>query len=451
MERVILDVTRTAIRILATEGTLEQPRIRQIRVEPLSGSLDAEALRRALRGLNRTRTKTAIATIPREDVMMRLVRMPGTPQFPFPIDSLVTDVQIVGQEQGTSLAQVVACPRPRLEALLALLQEIGWEPDIITPSSWGLWAWCRRFMDSSQVSEPTVTLHFDVDRIDLILIYRDHVVFSRSLPYGVPLAQTGSHDLESVVDELERSVMAAAKAWPGLPISQFVLAGVGDLGQWKHLLERRVEAPVLVQPLPRAVEEASAADERRASFIVAWGLAMAERQWLVNLMPREVQQIRRRRAHLRHGLLTGSLLCAVLALGDGLIAGLARRQAHVVAEANGALHQGDRVAGPLLHQEQTLAILEEFLASRRWTRTMVAELFRLTPADVVFEELAFDRTRQELVVRGSTATTAQVMDYLRLLDQSPRWSQAALRHAISRRTAAGVRTDFEILLTRGTS
>jgi len=49
-------------------------------------------------------------------------------------------------------------------------------------------------------------------------------------------------------------------------------------------------------------------------------------------------------------------------------------------------------------------------------------------------------------VRGSTATTARVMDYLHLLEQSRAWGQVALRHAMSRREAEGIRTDFEILL-----
>ena len=53
MERVILDITRTAIRTLAIDGTPEQPAIRHIRVEPVTGGLNAETIRRALQGLSR--------------------------------------------------------------------------------------------------------------------------------------------------------------------------------------------------------------------------------------------------------------------------------------------------------------------------------------------------------------------------------------------------------------
>lgn len=437
MERVIVDVSRTVVRILATDGAPERPRLRQVRVEPFGGALDGDTLRRALRGLHRPRTKTVIVTIPREEVMTRLVRLPATAQFPFSHDQLVTDTQIVGQEQGTDLVQVVACPRPRLEVLLAPLQEIGWEPDIMIPASWGLWAWYRRLAEDGQRHGPTAVLHLDVDRADMIVVDDDHLLLSRGFPPSV--------------EEVERTLTAASNAWPNLPISRLVLTGVGDLEQWKRLLEQRVERPILVPPLPREIEEAAAASESRASFIVAWGAAMAERQWLVNLAPRDVQQVRRRHRHLRHTILTGSLFCAALVLGDGILAGLVRRHARVAAEANNALRQWDPIAGDLLQQEHSVAALEAFLVSRRRTRTAVAELFRLTPADVVFEELAFDRGRQELMVRGSTATTARVMDYLHLLEESGAWSHAALRYAISRRAAAEVRTDFEILLTGGAS
>ena len=428
MERVIVDVSRTVVRILAIDGTPQQPRLRQVRIEPLRGALDADTLRRALRGLHRIRTKTVIVTIPRQEVMTRLVRRPATAQFPFPTDQLVTDVQIVGHEQGADLVQVVACPRPRLQTRLALLQELGWEPDIITPASWGLWSWYRRVAENGQRHGLTAVLHLDVDRADLIVLDDDHLLFSRGF--------------SASVEEVERTLTAAATIWPQRAVSRLVVTGMGDLEEWKRVLERRLAVPVLLQP---------PSDQAQASLIVAWGAAMAERQWLVNLAPKDVQQARHRHRSLRRGVLTGSLLCAALALGDGLLAGLVRRHAHAVAEASEALRQWDTIAGDLLQQEHSVAVLEAFLVSHRRTRTAVAELFRLTPADVVFEELAFDRARQELVVRGSTVTTARVMDYLRLLEQSRAWSHAALRYAISRRAAAEVRTDFEILLTLGAS
>lgn len=443
MERVIVDVSRTVVRILATDGAPERPRLRLARIEPIGGALDVDTLRRALRGLHRTRTKTVIVTIPREEVMTRLVRLPApgaarqagrpaTAQFPFPHDQLVTDIQSLGHEQGTDLAQVVACPRPRLQTRLALLQELGWEPDIMTPASWGLWSWCRRSMEAGWFGEPAIVLHLDVDRTDVIMMDGDLLVFSRGLPDAIAPS----------VEEIERTLTAAATIWPQRAVSRLVVTGMGDLEEWKRILERRLAVPVLVRP---------PSDQAHASLIVAWGAAMAERRWLVNLAPKDVQRARHRHRYLRRGVLTGSLLCAALALGDGLLAGLVRRHAHAAAEANEALRQWDTIAGDLRQQEHSVAVLEAFLVSHRRTRTAVAELFHLTPADVVFEELAFDRARQELMVRGSTATTARVMDYLHLLEESGAWSHAALRYAISRRAAAEVRTDFEILLTGGAS
>ena len=427
MERVILDITRTAIRTLAIDGTPEQPAIRHIRVEPVTGGLNAETIRRALQGLSRVRTKTVIVTIPREDVMVRAGGASGAIPFPFPEEQLVTEAQ-----EG----QMVACQRTRLQSLLALLQEVGWEPELITPASWGLWAWFHRVMDDSQVREPTAVLHLDVDRMDLIVASGGRLVFSRGLPD---------------IDELEPTLKAAASVSPERPIGRLVLTGAGDLEQWKCLLARRLDLPIVVHPMPQAVPGLSAAHEHGASFVVAWGLATAERQWLVNLVPRDVRQARHRRVRLRQSVLTAMVGCLVLALGDGLIAGFARREAHLVAEANEALRQWDSTTGHLAQQEQSLAVLEAMLASRHAIRTTLVELFRVTPADVVYEELSFDRTRHELAVRGSTASTAQVFEYLRLLEQSPGWGQAVLRYAIARRTSAGIRTDFEILLAGGVS
>jgi hypothetical protein len=148
---------------------------------------------------------------------------------------------------------------------------------------------------------------------------------------------------------------------------------------------------------------------------------------------------------------TVALVLAAFLLGIGAIALRVARQARIAAQAADALQALEATARGLERQEQQVKLVEDLLAVRRQTAVMLAELFRLAASEILFESVAFDRSRGEVVVRGSAPMTRQVLGYLGSLERSGHWERVELRSAARRSTSAGARTEFEMALYRGAS
>jgi len=429
-----------------------------VRVEPLDG----ETVAGVLDGLTPEKAGTLLIAIPRDHALTRLLSFPSVDsnelsrmvelsvgaQFPYPPDQLVTDFQVVEQHDGTSTVQVVACRRATVDSLVSDVASRGWQPRLITPASWGIGAWFRRASGASDVREPAMIVHLDTAQTDLVLMSRGRVAFSRSVRRGLAEWQAGCDGLERLGHEVRRHCLASTNGWPSLEVASVVLTGVGPLEQWAEALARRVGKPVTVIP-PPDVEDAP--DGAAPSPIVAWGLGMAQEEWVVNVAPTELRRLHRRQQHLRQAIVTAALACVVLGLGAGVVWAAAHRQGQIMAQTAAVMREWERAGGSLQHAQHEWHRLERLLADRRWSHAMLVELFRLTPSTVTFESVTVERDPRQAVVRGSASTTAQVLEHLRLLDESGKWTQVMLRHATPRRTAAGIQTDFEILLIGGPS
>jgi len=447
------------MRMLAVEGPWLKPRIRKFAIEPLTGEPNQETLHRLVAGLRPARA-TVLSAIPRDQVITRLLKLPSTnpdevaqmvelsgkAQLPYPPDQAVSDFQMLEEHGGTSQVQLVACHRELIERHLALVRQEGVEPAWIVPSTWGCLAWYQRLGRASQLAEPVMLIHVDADHTDLVFIQHGRVLFSRALAQGLHEWQAGTDEPEPLAQEFERSLSSVLKEFPGMTVNSIVLTGLGELDRWKGFFEQRFDKPVIVKEAHGDLRFPEPPTSQAASPVVVLGLAMAEDQWLVNLLPREVRHAQRHRRRMRELAFTGMLLLASLLLGMGLLAARISRQAQFTGHAAAALKELEAVTEQVERKDRDIKLIEQCLASRRATADMLAELFRLTSPEVLFESVVFERARGELVVRGSALMTRQVLDYVHSLEQSDQWERVELRYSARRSVAGQMRTDFEIVL-----
>ena len=458
MMRVVVETTRTSIRLLVVEGTPTQPLVRQFMVEPLG---EPQRVHRALAALQPARAHL-ISALARDQVITRLLKLPSTQpeeltqmaalagkvQLPYPPDQTVTALYVLEQQTGTSTVQLVACHRDLIDRHIALLRQLGGEPGIITPNVWGLLSWYLRFGREPSTPEPVLLVHVDVDHTDVVLIRDGRLVFSRSLSQGVKEWEYSPGGAEQARQEIDYSVSGLRKELPGLEVMSFLITGLGRLDRWKGILEQQWGKPVTLKA-PQGGLHLPEPWSLDASPAAALGVALADTDWLVNLVPLRLRQTQRVRRRLRALTITGGLLATALVLGTAGLWLSAHRQEHRLAQLTQEMRQLESTTRQAGRQEQGIKLAQQLLASRHWMASMLAELFQRTPADVFFEHLAFEQARGVLVVRGNAPTTRDVLDYIRALEQSRRWAQVELRYSARRNTTAGAtRTDFEMALHR---
>ena len=486
--RVVIEWTRTTLRLALSEGTHGRFRVRALQVEPLGPDGEvAQVLGPALKQLG-ARTAKAISVIPRDQVMVRLMTFPtvqpvelaqmveltGKAQLPYPKEQVVLGYQLLEQREGSSTVTVVACRRDTIERRMAPLRAVGLQVESLTVSSWGVLGWYGAASQVANAPEPVFVIHVDEERVDLVLIRQGRLLLSRALGPGVRLEAMGAEGMELLAQEVDRSVAALKKELPGTDVRSLLLTGTGPLELYKQHLADRFQWPVTVEePLkpwpsgPGAVDlsisgtsiahppaagararsrNAGREDARPASSVVVGGIACLDRRHLVNLNPPELILQARHRQQVRELALVGILWFFVLGMGGGLAALQVWRQQRIASQIEQAIAQVEPMAHQVQAKQRVVRLVSSVLSQRRQLATVLAGVFRVTPASVALEGLTIERDTRRLMLRGHAASTQQVLAYLEQLEQLEGVVDVRLKHSIRRSTPAGQRMDFELVV-----
>ncbi len=452
--RVVVQLTRTTMRVLVVAWRRRRPLVTHWLVEPLHEvSLQAQVRRlmaplapqRAVcRGLlAQDQVLARVLTLPaaRPEVAARMAALAAQAQWPCPADQLVTDVAVVDRQADRSTVQLMACRRAVADERVALVRDAGGALRVLTPVAWALAAWYRRC--GAAVEEPTLLVHVDGDALDVTILRDARVLCGRSLRW--PSAGDAVAARETAINEIERTLAGTQRTWPGVAITTTVVTGSGSLEAWRERLASRLGVAVtcIAADAPLALPPALHPEASPAALI---GLALADDDDLPNLLPSSVRVIHRRQRQLRELLVTGALVLGALLAGLGLLGAAVTRHTRAIAQLAVQVRALESQTAHLQHRARLVRAAARQHAARREAVAALAAVLRLAPTDVWLESVALDRAGGILTVRGSAATTRQALDYLEALDQSRQWRRAELRSAARRATVEGARTVFELVL-----
>ena len=453
--RIAIEWARNSLRLAVSKGSQDRWRLRELRVEPFeSGTAPAAVLRTALKALRLGGGVRVIGVIPREQVILRVMKFPttsseelrqmvelsGKAQLPYATEQAIVDYSLIDQREGFSTVAMVACQRDFLERQLHPLHEAGLQVECLTVSSSGVLGWYTAARMTSLV-EPVLVINRDEDRTDLVLIRDGRLLLTRSIPSG-----SDEDGPELLTHEIEQSLSTLRKDLPGIEVRSLLLTGVGPLAAWKEKASQHLSLPASVvdgaQPLTgRAMSETAS-----ASPVVVGGAACAPTRQLLNLNPPEVRQTTRHQSQVREVVTVGALLLAVLVLGGSVSALHVYRQYRLIARIDQAISEVD----PLTRQTKTAAqrveLVTAVLEQRRRLAALLGGVFRSTPSTITLDALTFDRLRREMGLRGRAPSTQDVLAYRKALEQLEGVVEARLKYATARQTADGERADFEILV-----
>jgi Tfp pilus assembly PilM family ATPase len=456
--RIVIEWTRSSVRVAVAEDRGTHRRLRTVQSRAIDGADTGEVLRALLKSVH-ARAAQAIGVISREQVITRIVKFPTTDagelaqmtelyakaQLPYPREQSVMDSVILHQQQGFSTMAIIACRRDVIDRALAVLRHAALPIDLLTVSSWGVLGWYRQARPRDG-HEPALVVNVDDARTDLVLIAGDSILSSRSISQGVQDWQGVSETTELLALEVERSGSFIRKELPGTDVRSLILTGLGPLAQWREGLAQRVGLPVVAIDARQPFKQWKSTPESPVSPVVVGGLALSETQTLLNLNPPEIRLALRDREQTRELVTASGLMLGVVALGAGLLGVEVARPQRYAQRLDRALSDVSPTAKQLQEQSRFSRLVSTTLDSRRQLAATLARLFQQTPEAITLEALTFERARRELILRGNAPSTQAVLDYLKQLESLEGIARAELKYSTRRVTAAGERTDFELIL-----
>ncbi len=457
--RFAVEWTRASLRIAVAERRGRAWTLKYVRSEPaVEGPTMAPVLGQAWRAL-KPAPQEVVSVLPREQVITRIVKFPtlqdaelhqmvelyARGQLPYPREQAVVAHQVVRRAEGFSTVGIVACQRDVVDRHLALLREAGIPPQLVTVSSWGVWAWWRQARKDAP-PDPLLIVHLDDARTDLLVVTDETILLSRSVGQGVSDWGAASETIDLLATEIDRSLAALRRELPGVDVRGVLLTGIGALETWRGALAERVGIPVAAQD-PRAALGLQAAGVTPAtSPAVVLGAAQAPGGVLLDLSPPEVRTRVRQRRQSQDLTLVGGLALAAGLLGAAVLGVQVVRQQERAARLAQVVSEVAPTAKTIRDQARAVQVASGVLAQRRQLAAILSGVFRAAPAGIGLEAVTAEQTRQEIVVRGSAPNTQDVLTFVGQLEQLEGIAGARLKYSTRRRTPTGERTDFEIVM-----
>jgi hypothetical protein len=435
--RLVVEWTRGALRAAVAKGRGANWGLEKVTSYPATTPAEVTGLlRQQLETEELPHTRQVITVLPREHVITRMVRFPtidkielrqmvelyAKSQLPYARDETVMNYDLLDQQDGFSVVNVVACQREVIERHMQVLREAGLPPERITISSWGVLGWYRRLRQTQQVADPVLIIHIDQSRVDFVIVAEGHLLSSRSLGQGVSDWEADNPPTELLAVEAERSLAALNKEFVGVAAQSILVTGVGELEAWSTQLQARLNLPIVVADtgLPFADQKSFPVLPQDASPVAVAGVACSDVRVSLSLDPPELR-LRVAKRQAAQDLLAVSLMGAcVLLMGVGLFGIEIMRQNQQVRQIEQALAFLEPKTKQLREKKTAVEFMNQLIAERRRLALFVHAVVTALPDAFQLELFQYEHKHAELILRGRAPSTDAVLaliDQLEALDQ----------------------------------
>ena len=456
--RLVVEWTRSSLRVAVCEGGGGRFRLRAVHAQPLPATGEVVPALRELLSRAGVLRADAVGVIPREQVLTRVVKFPSTKteelaamvelyakgQLPYSKEQAVTNFHVVQQGEGFSTVAIVACRRETVDHMLSTLREAELTPVALTVSSWGVVGWYRQAVILDASREPALVVNVDDARTDFVVAAEGRLLTSRSIGQGAQDWSGMVDAAELLALEAERTRAAVQKELPETDVRSVIVTGSGELTRWSEILGTRMSLPAEAIEPPPASERSGA--NVAVSAVVVSGLAGSQTGELLNLGPPELRAHVRHRQQVRELAALGLLIVGVLALGAGLLAVQGVREQHRAAQVDSILVDAEPRAKRVREKLRMTQMTDAVLSHRRQLATVLSGVLRATPPTVTLEGLSFERGRSEMELRGNADSTQTILDYAKALEQVEDIAAVELKRSSRRLSPSGDRADFELLV-----
>ena len=367
--------------------------------------------------------------------------------LPYKIDEIVVSHQTIRVDaDGFSHVILVIVPKSTIRKFTNICDVLKLHPRAITLSSEGLLKWYVDFQSDADKDSALALVDIDKDSVELVIIYQERFLFSRSL---VSSEIEGDYQSkEGIINEIKISINSYTKQESSVPIKKIILIGnksqvsnlaplfkdefdleVAVIDQLKNLNLKDIGEPSIIQ---------------NTSFASICGLALNQKLPQIDLLMQEDKDKIAYLENRRKLFKTISLALFAALVICGIFTFNFYNKKKIIDILDRQLEKITPAAMEIQDIKNKIAIINKRMDNKGSCLEVLREVYSLMPKNTYLNTLIFLEAN-EVILKGTAPAMSSVFSFVPILNESLLFKNVEVRYATQRKTQTGELTDFEII------
>lgn len=376
-----------------------------------------------------------------DNEIRKMARIESFKHIPYADEETISGCRIIEkQDDGYSRVMIAVAQAGTALKKTELLKRAGLSVEFISLGSEALFLWylsAREAEDSLDV----LLVNIDAEHIDIDVISAGRLVFTRGASY----TDANPISTEKILTEINLSIAAYRKE-STKPVDKVVLSGIpARADKIKAILADFVKVPVEIfdQMKNTPLRKDAHLEIEETSFLESLGLSLKLERAEINLLPEAAMEYHRLEI-VKKNVITGlivSVLIILIAFG-AVLKKLYDKRAYISYVDSEIVRISPEVKTAKAMAKE-IEIVTSKIAERPLAIDLVSEIFKITPRGITLTMMEYE-SYKAITLRGSAANLSDVFKYVKLLEDSPYFSDVKVKYANKRMGQASQAADFEI-------
>jgi hypothetical protein len=379
-----------------------------------------------------------------------IVSLQAARYLPYPEEELVTGYELIATDaQGYAYINLVIVHRDIIERMCKIFGVLKIKDLKIILSSYGLTS--LYLENKSTVPLPVMLIDIDVDQVELAIIARQKLLFSRHLKWS----STGVDRNEILLNEIRKTERAYLDEVSKERVSRVVVMGneadgvdlVNFLNQKAIASETRSEFYSYSKDFDFKTSPEVRPD---CSFASLLGLSLGSFNESLNLLPKALKEEVKKASQTKKMTSLFFFVFGILILVSVGIHKSLDNKSRYLGYLKLQLNAIAKEAKPLEEIDKRLELLRERFQRKESGLELYYGLHQIVKTGITLTSFSY-RKDSELVLRGQAKELNAILEFVSMLKKFPAFGSfdVKLRYASNKKTKAGDFIDFEIYAVKG--
>ena len=419
---------------------------------------------------NAIKAEKIIGVISRKDITMRMLKLPSAEsqelqkmisfeaikQIPFPAEDIFFDYRMMeATDDGYSHVVLSIAHKNIINNFLKLLDENALKPDILTPTSEGLYLWAR-FSLAEDINDRKNILIIDMDRdkTELQILSGKKILLSRTSVFGAAsLLPTNAEQQtynERLLLEVKRSISAYAKGQKQeLPIDKIVLTGCSEAARaTSDMFKENLNVPVLIIESTNAFKVHDRAFVKEftpegVSICSALGALFALTEESINMLPPEIKKKQVILEKSKKAVVLAALGVCIFLMASAAGGIKFYQKTRLLNIIKSSIKEISPATKTLETKFKRLELVQSHIKDCKKSLAFLYELHNVIPEGVLLNYLSFDK-EGTIILQGTTSQMSDVFNFVGRLEKSKKFKNIETNYVSKRRLKDRETVDFQI-------